>query len=83
MLLEPLRRLYSPPSLPFAFRFPNLNFNDIMNVALGVLQVRSVIFLAYWTFFEFTSGQSLGKKVMNLKVIDMNANVPTLAKAFL
>ena len=54
-----------------------------MNVALGVLQVRSVIFLASWTFFEFTSGQSLGKKVMNLKVIDMNAKVPTLAKAFL
>ncbi|MCS4537408.1 MAG: RDD family protein [Thaumarchaeota archaeon] len=71
-------------ALPFAFRFPNLDFNDVMNTAFGsVLQVRSLVFLAYWTYFESTSGQSLGKKVMNLKVVDMNGNVPTLAKAFL
>ena len=70
-------------ALPFAFRFPNLNFNDVMNMALGTLQVRSVIFLTYWTYFESTSGQSLGKKVMNLKVVDMNGNVPNLTMAFL
>ncbi|MBM3897172.1 MAG: RDD family protein [Thaumarchaeota archaeon] len=68
-------------ALPFAFRFPSLNFNDVMNIAFGA-QVRSVIYLAYWTYFESTSGQSLGKKAMNLKVVDMNGNVPKLTMAF-
>jgi uncharacterized RDD family membrane protein YckC len=70
-------------ALPFAFRFPNLDFNDAMNTAFAsVLQVRSVVFLAYWTYFESTSGQSLGKKVMNLKVVDMNGNVPKPTMVF-
>ena len=50
---------------------------------LGVPQVRSVIFLAYWIYFESKRDQSLGKKVMNLKAVDVNGNVPTLALAFL
>jgi len=70
-------------ALPFAFRFPKLDHNDVMNVTFGFLQVRSVIYLAYWTYFESSSGQSLGKKAMNLKVVDMKGDVPNLRIAFL
>ncbi len=70
-------------ALPFAFRFPKLDLNDVMNVTFGFLQVRSVIYLAYWTYFESSSGQSLGKKAMNLKVVDMKGDVPNLRIAFL
>ena len=31
--------------------------------------IRSLIFLAYWTYFESTSGQSIGKRIMHLKTV--------------
>ncbi len=37
--------------------------------------ISSVIFFLYWTYFESTTGQSIGKKVMNLKTIDINGAV--------
>ena len=30
--------------------------------------------MAYWTYFESTSGQSIGKKVMHLRTTDLNGN---------
>jgi len=54
--------LFTAFALPFAFRFSRPELNGVMNVTFGFLQVRSVIHLAYWTYFESTSGQSLGKK---------------------
>ena len=34
--------------------------------------VRSLIFLAYWTYFESTSGQSLGKRIFHLKTVGIS-----------
>ncbi|MFZ0511366.1 MAG: RDD family protein [Candidatus Nitrosopolaris sp.] len=31
--------------------------------------VRSLIFLAYWTYFESTNGQSIGKRILRLKTV--------------
>jgi RDD family protein len=31
----------------------------------------SLVFTAYWTYFESTSGQSIGKKIMHLKTTDL------------
>ncbi len=53
--------------------------------------IRSVAFLAYWTFFESTRGQSIGKMILKLKTVDLtggNADVKNIAisafgKAFL
>ncbi|MGC1131173.1 MAG: RDD family protein [Nitrososphaeraceae archaeon] len=33
--------------------------------------ISSSVFFLYWTYFESTTGQSIGKKVMNLKTIDI------------
>ena len=37
--------------------------------------ISSSVFFLYWTYFESTTGQSIGKKVMNLKTIDINGAV--------
>jgi uncharacterized RDD family membrane protein YckC len=37
--------------------------------------ISSLVFLLYWTYFESTTGQSIGKKVMNLKTTDINGAV--------
>jgi uncharacterized RDD family membrane protein YckC len=33
---------------------------------------RSLIFLAYWTYFESTSGESIGKKLLRIKTIGVS-----------
>lgn len=38
----------------------------------------SVLFFAYWTILEFKTGQTIGKKILNLKVTDVYGNKPSL-----
>ncbi|AFU57081.1 RDD family protein [Candidatus Nitrososphaera gargensis Ga9.2] len=53
--------------------------------------VTSLVFFAYWTYFETTTGQSLGKMVMHIKTTDLagnkvdprNAAIQSFGKAFL
>ena len=37
--------------------------------------ISSLVFFLYWTYFESTTGQSIGKKVMNLRTIDINGTI--------
>jgi uncharacterized RDD family membrane protein YckC len=53
--------------------------------------ISSLVFTAYWTYFESTSGQSIGKKLMHLKTTDLQgknvdaktAILESIGKAFL
>lgn len=53
--------------------------------------VTSLVFFAYWTYFETTTGQSLGKMALRIKTTDMagnkldvrNAAIQSFGKAFL
>lgn len=38
----------------------------------------SIIFFVYWIVLEYKTGQSIGKKIMNLKITDMEGNNPSL-----
>ena len=38
----------------------------------------SIMFFAYWTVLEFKTGQSIGKKILNLKVTGINGQKPNL-----
>jgi len=38
----------------------------------------STIFFAYWVILEYKTGQTIGKKVLNLKVTGMSGNKPNL-----
>jgi uncharacterized RDD family membrane protein YckC len=37
--------------------------------------ISSIVFFLYWTYFESTTGQSIGKKVMNLKTTNLDGTV--------
>jgi uncharacterized RDD family membrane protein YckC len=43
--------------------------------------ISSIVFMAYWTYFESTSGQSIGKRVMHLRTSDLNGNSPDIRTA--
>jgi uncharacterized RDD family membrane protein YckC len=51
----------------------------------------SLVFFAYWTYFEFTSGQSIGKRLLNIKTADLSgkrvdmksAAIESFGKSFL
>lgn len=53
--------------------------------------VTSLVFFAYWIYFEATTGQSLGKMAIRLKTTDLNGNranvrsiaIESFGKAFL
>lgn len=36
----------------------------------------SIIFFVYWTILEYKKGQTIGKKILNLKVTDMDGRSP-------
>ena len=45
--------------------------------ALGAIRyaVQSLMFFAYWTYFESKTGQSIGKKLLKIKTTDMTGNI--------
>jgi uncharacterized RDD family membrane protein YckC len=53
--------------------------------------ISSLVFTAYWTYFESTSGQSIGKRLLHLKTTDLQgrdidaktAVLESFGKAFL
>lgn len=38
----------------------------------------SIAFFVYWGILEFKTGQTIGKKVLNLRVTDIHGNAPTI-----
>ncbi len=47
------------------------------------LPASSLAYLLYWTYFDHALGQSIGKQLLNLKVVDINGNKPELTKALI
>jgi uncharacterized RDD family membrane protein YckC len=45
--------------------------------------IRSLIFLAYWTYFESTSGKSIGKRILHLKTVDTFGETVDIRSAFI
>ena len=79
----------------FAITYAPLAFNQGLqgNPWLGALKyaVQSLLFFAYWLYFESTTGQSIGKKLLKIKTTDLAGNladirnvaVQSFGKAFL
>ena len=38
----------------------------------------SILFFIYWTILEFKAGQTIGKKMFNLKTTDIHGDMPSL-----
>jgi uncharacterized RDD family membrane protein YckC len=90
--------IFAAISLPFWIAFPhwfettniNMGFRGLSGPWLPYL-ISSLVFMAYWTYFESTTGQSIGKKLLHLKTTDLDgktidvktAVIESFGKAFL
>jgi uncharacterized RDD family membrane protein YckC len=63
----------------FAIAYAPLAFNQSVqgNPGLGAVRfaVESLLFFAYWLYFESTTGQSIGKKLLKIKTTDLAGNI--------
>jgi uncharacterized RDD family membrane protein YckC len=73
--------LFYATTLPLWFDSnPDRWYRDGLSVGFVV---RSLIFLAYWTYFESTSGQSLGKRILHLKTVGISGQTVNIRDALL
>jgi len=76
-------------ALAMPFGLINYSAASMMNplAAIGAMAGYSVIsvaiFLLYFTYFEGTSGQTLGKRLVSIKVVKENGKKMTYADAFI
>ena len=57
---------------------PEKLFGSLAPVSFSV---RSLVFFVYWTYFEYTRGQSVGKMFLHLKTIQVNGGNLSLKTA--
>ncbi len=66
----------------FAIGYAPLAINQGVqnNPGLGAVRfaLESLLFFAYWTYFESTTGQSIGKKLLKIKTTDLTGNAPDI-----
>jgi uncharacterized RDD family membrane protein YckC len=53
-----------------------------VEIAIGYV-IRSLIFLAYWSYFESTTGQSIGKRILRLKTVGMIGEIVNIRNALI
>jgi uncharacterized RDD family membrane protein YckC len=87
--------LYILISLPFWLFFYSSSYEYMSYVDQSIQTlsyiISSLVFFAYWTYFETISGQSIGKKILKIKITDLSgksidtrsAAIESFGKAFL
>jgi uncharacterized RDD family membrane protein YckC len=91
--------IYAIISIPFWIAFSQpFDAGTYMNIASRNFGapwfpyiISSIVEMAYWTYFESTSGRPIGKRVMHLRTTDLNGNtldirtaaIESFGKAFL
>jgi uncharacterized RDD family membrane protein YckC len=43
----------------------------------------SILFFVYWTILEYKTGQTIGKKILNLKIINIQGRKPNLKEVLI
>jgi len=65
----------------FSIAYAPLAFNQGVqgNSGLGAVKyaVQSLLFFGYWLYFESTTGQPIGKKLLKIKTTDLAGNLPS------
>ena len=57
----------------------NFEWNEAMMYSHGMDYIPgSVLFFVYWLVLEYKLGQSIGKKILNLKVVNLDGSKPSL-----
>ncbi len=60
-----------------SFLYINQNFEEFITND-GMYIPTSVLFFSYWIILEYKTGQTLGKKIFNLKITNVDGNKPDL-----
>jgi len=60
-----------------SFLYINQNFEEFITND-GMYMPTSVLFFSYWIILEYKTGQTLGKKIFNLKITNVDGNKPDL-----
>ncbi|WP_067960419.1 RDD family protein [Nitrosopumilus sp. Nsub] len=60
-----------------SFQYLNQNFEEFITND-GMYVPTSVLFFSYWIILEYKTGQTLGKKIFNLKITNIDGNKPDL-----
>ena len=76
--------LFALLALPFWFS-DNSNGIAVVHRNFGSFHylLSSTAFFAYWTYFEHTSGQSIGKRLLKIKSTDVSGNGVNIKRAAL
>lgn len=91
--------LFAAIAIPIWFFFYYEDSDDMTSAAKAYQNVQplhyiisSLAFFGYWTYFEYTSGQSIGKRLLKIKTIDLSGGnrinikstaIESFGKAFL
>lgn len=67
--------LFAILSIPFGFYYAEDVDEEFGGPQSYHYLISSIVFFLYWTYFESTTGQSIGKKVMNLKTTNLDGTV--------
>ena len=67
--------LFALISFPFGFSvYSNYMVLNHKNLEPFHYLLSSLAFFGYWTYFEHTSGQSIGKRLLNIKTTNLSGN---------
>ena len=65
-----------------SFLYLDDNFESFINND-GMYIPTSVMFFAYWTILEYKTGQTIGKKMFNLKITNIQGKKPNLLEVII
>ncbi|HJM79990.1 MAG TPA: RDD family protein [Nitrosopumilus sp.] len=65
-----------------SFQYLNQNFEDFITND-GMYVPSSIMFFLYWIILEYKTGQTLGKKMFNLKIVNIDGKKPNLVSIIL
>ena len=60
-----------------SFQYLEYNFENFITND-GMYIPTSIMFFSYWIILEYKTGQTIGKKMFNLKITDINGKKPSL-----
>jgi uncharacterized RDD family membrane protein YckC len=70
--------LFTAISVPIWFFYyyddPMTSARAYQNVQPSHYIISSIAFFVYWTYFEYTSGQSIGKRLLKIKTVNLSGN---------
>lgn len=65
-----------------SFQYLNQNFEEFITND-GMYVPTSILFFSYWIVLEYKTGQTLGKKIFNLKITSVDGTKPDLISIIL